>query len=100
MKVPPGEPIVIEGIHGLNDRLTWRIPMNSKFKIYISALTQLNLDLQQSHPHHRQPAYPPDYQGCPDPRIFGLEHYPALAFGASRGRKEYISLSGKCRCYV
>lgn len=44
MKVPEGEPIIIEGIHGLNDRLTWSIPTEQKFKIYISALTQLNID--------------------------------------------------------
>lgn len=44
VRVPKGEPIIIEGIHGLNDRLTWRIPREQKFKIYISALTQLNLD--------------------------------------------------------
>lgn len=43
-RVPPGEPIIIEGIHGLNDRLTWSIPSQQKFKIYISALTQLNID--------------------------------------------------------
>ncbi|MEN6351027.1 MAG: nucleoside kinase, partial [Syntrophomonas sp.] len=43
-KVPPGELIIIEGIHGLNDRLTWCIPAEQKFKIYISALTQLNID--------------------------------------------------------
>ena len=36
--------LLIEGIHGLNDRLTARIPRKQKFKIYISALTQLNLD--------------------------------------------------------
>ena len=36
--------LLIEGIHGLNDRLTERIPARQKFKIYISALTQLNLD--------------------------------------------------------
>ena len=36
--------LLIEGIHGLNDRLTARIPAEQKFKIYISALTQLNLD--------------------------------------------------------
>lgn len=36
--------LVIEGIHGLNDRLTPRIPKEQKFKIYVSALTQLNLD--------------------------------------------------------
>ncbi len=36
--------IIIEGIHGLNDRLTKQIPQINKFKIYISALTQLNID--------------------------------------------------------
>jgi uridine kinase len=36
--------LVIEGIHGLNDALTPRIDRDKKFKIYISALTQLNLD--------------------------------------------------------
>ncbi len=44
LTVPPGEPIIIEGIHGLNDRLTWSIPPEQKFKIYVSALTQLNID--------------------------------------------------------
>jgi len=36
--------IIIEGIHGLNDKLTKQIPQINKFKIYISALTQLNID--------------------------------------------------------
>ncbi len=36
--------LVIEGIHCLNDRLTPQIPPENKFKIYISALTQLNVD--------------------------------------------------------
>jgi len=36
--------LIMEGIHGLNDRLTARIARDSKFKIYVSALTQLNLD--------------------------------------------------------
>ncbi|MDD3899521.1 MAG: nucleoside kinase, partial [Syntrophomonadaceae bacterium] len=43
-RVPLGEPIIIEGIHGLNEHLTWSIPREQKFKIYISALTQLNVD--------------------------------------------------------
>lgn len=43
-RVPAGEPIIIEGIHGLNEHLTWSIPREQKFKIYISALTQLNVD--------------------------------------------------------
>lgn len=36
--------LVIEGIHCLNDRLSYALPKESKFKIYISALTQLNID--------------------------------------------------------
>jgi uridine kinase len=36
--------LVIEGIHGLNDKLSYALPKESKFKIYISALTQLNID--------------------------------------------------------
>ncbi len=36
--------LVIEGIHGLNDKLSYTLPRESKFKIYISALTQLNID--------------------------------------------------------
>lgn len=36
--------LVIEGIHGLNDKLSHLIAPEHKFKIYISALTQLNID--------------------------------------------------------
>ena len=36
--------LIIEGIHCLNDKLTWRLPRENKCKIYISALTQLNID--------------------------------------------------------
>ena len=36
--------LVIEGIHGLNERMSASLPRESKFKIYISALTQLNID--------------------------------------------------------
>lgn len=43
-QVEAGQPIIIEGIHGLNERLTQGIPRSEKFKIYISALTMLNLD--------------------------------------------------------
>lgn len=39
-----GQPIIIEGIHGLNKQLTADIPEEEKFKIYISPLTQLNID--------------------------------------------------------
>ena len=36
--------LVIEGIHALNEQLTCEIPKEDKFKIYISPLTQLNID--------------------------------------------------------
>ena len=36
--------LVIEGIHGLNEKLTSSVPRERKHKVYVSALTQLNLD--------------------------------------------------------
>ncbi len=36
--------LVIEGIHGLNDKMSYALPAESKYKIYISALTCLNID--------------------------------------------------------
>ena len=44
VQVEKNQPIIIEGIHGLNDELTKAIPNNMKYKIYISALTQLAID--------------------------------------------------------
>lgn len=39
-----GDILIVEGIHGLNDKLTAPLPEESKFKIFISALTQINID--------------------------------------------------------
>lgn len=36
--------LVIEGIHGLNEKMSYSLPAESKYKIYISALTALNID--------------------------------------------------------
>lgn len=44
MKLGKEDVLVIEGIHCLNDKLSSSLPTESKFKIYISALTQLNID--------------------------------------------------------
>lgn len=44
MKLDANDILIMEGIHGLNDKLTPLIPNELKFKIYLSALTQLNLD--------------------------------------------------------
>lgn len=44
MKLPENGVLIVEGIHGLNEKLTASIPHDQKFKIYISPLTQINLD--------------------------------------------------------
>ena len=44
MRLNDDEVLVMEGIHCLNDKLTSSIPLSQKYKIYISALTVLNID--------------------------------------------------------
>ena len=44
LQLGPDDILVIEGIHGLNDRLSYSLPAESKFRIYISALTEINID--------------------------------------------------------
>ncbi len=44
MQLGEDDILVIEGIHGLNDKMSYKLPTESKFKIYISALTCLNID--------------------------------------------------------
>ena len=44
LKVALDEPIIIEGIHALNDRMTALIPRHQKFKIFIAPQAQINLD--------------------------------------------------------
>jgi uridine kinase len=44
LKLGKDDILVIEGIHCLNDRLSYTLPQDSKFRVYVSALTQLNVD--------------------------------------------------------
>ncbi len=44
LKIGKDEVLVIEGIHGLNDKLSYAIRPEDKFKIYVSAVTALNID--------------------------------------------------------
>lgn len=44
------QPIIVEGIHGLNERLSSSVHRENKFKIYVSALTQLNIDAHNRIP--------------------------------------------------
>ena len=44
IRIPERGVLLMEGIHNLNDELTRDIPRKDKYKVYVSALTQLNLD--------------------------------------------------------
>ncbi len=44
IQIEPDQPLIVEGIHGLNERLTRAVPRDQKIKIYISALTQISID--------------------------------------------------------
>jgi uridine kinase len=44
LRIEPDQIVLIEGIHGLNPKLTPALPAERKIRIYVSALTQLNLD--------------------------------------------------------
>jgi uridine kinase len=44
LRLEPGQVLICEGIHALNERLSELVPKANKFKIYVSALTQLNVD--------------------------------------------------------
>lgn len=44
IQLKPNQPIIIEGIHGLNDRVSSSIPREEKFKIYVSSLTPLYMN--------------------------------------------------------
>ena len=44
VKLGKNNVLLVEGIHGLNERLTEAVPRDQKYKIYVSALTHLNID--------------------------------------------------------
>lgn len=44
LRLRPGDMLIVEGIHALNPRLTSAVPTDRKFRIYVSALTQLSID--------------------------------------------------------
>ena len=50
LSIAPEQPIIVEGIHGLNEELTRAVPRDEKFKVYISALTPLNIDMHNRIP--------------------------------------------------
>ena len=50
LQLGPEDVLVIEGIHGLNPKMSYSLPDESKYKIYISALTAINIDAHNRIP--------------------------------------------------
>lgn len=50
LKLEKDNVIIIEGIHALNPKLTEMIPANEKFRVYVSALTQIGIDFHNRIP--------------------------------------------------
>lgn len=67
LRVDGDQVLVVEGIHGLNSALSEEIPSELKYRVYVSALTQLQSGWPQPHPH----------DGCA----------PAAAHGARRANR-------------
>ncbi len=91
--------LVIEGIHGLNDKLSYALPKESKFKIYISAFTQLKI-----HEHNRIPTTDGRLirRIVRDARTEELLQRIPLQGGHlyEEAKTEYFSIPGRSRCYV
>ncbi|MCD7716273.1 MAG: nucleoside kinase [Lachnospiraceae bacterium] len=85
----PQDILIIEGIHCLNDRLTYRLDPDHKVKIYISALTQLNID-----EHNRIPTTDGRLirRMVRDARMRGTDVHGTIAMWPSvrRGEEQYI----------
>ncbi len=87
VKLPDRGVVIMEGIHGLNDDLTPKIPAEQKYRIYVSALTQLNLD-----DHNRIPTTDNrlirrlvrDYQFRGHSALETLEMWPSVRRGEDR----------------
>lgn len=87
MSIDDDSVLVIEGIHGLNERLTAEIPGKSKFKIYVSALTSMNID-----DHNRIPTTDNriirrivrDYQFRGSSALSTIKRWPSVRRGEER----------------
>lgn len=85
----PDDILVIEGIHGLNEKTSYALPAESKYKIYISALTNVNID-----EHNRIPTTDGRLlrRMVRDARTRGTDARRTIAMWPSvrRGEEEYI----------
>lgn len=87
--------LVLEGIHCLNDALSYALPKENKFKIYISALTQINIDEHNRIPTTDGPFDPPDRPGCQNKGHFCEKYHRHVAFRAPGRGAEHFPVSGR-----
>jgi len=87
MKIEEDQVLIIEGIHGLNEKLTSTIKREDKFKIYVSALTSMNID-----DHNRIPTTDVrfirrivrDHQFRASPAVETIKRWPSVRRGEVR----------------
>ena len=87
LQLGEGDILVIEGIHCLNDRLSYTLPADSKFKIYISALTQLNIDEHNRIPTDGRTASEKNGAGCQGQEAPRLRRPSACGLLCAGGRR-------------
>ncbi|MBR5795515.1 MAG: hypothetical protein IKY26_05180 [Erysipelotrichaceae bacterium] len=92
--IDKNQPIVIEGIHALNEILTSDIPEEEKFKIYISPLTSLNIDHLNRIPTtdaRMLRRLVRDYQFRGRPASYTIQDWPKVRKGEDQNIFPYIS---------
>ena len=100
MQLRPEQVLVVEGIHGLNPRLTEAVDEQSKFRIYINALTQLCLDNHNSNLYFGH-AFSQTYRPRQTlPRVLGRTNDHELAECSTRRTKMDLSISRSSRRHV
>lgn len=87
LKLAEGQVLVIEGIHGLNPRLTEEVSEDSKFKIYISAITSMRIDKHNRIPTTdlrfiRRIVRDYSFRGCPAETTIDL--WPSVRRGEEK----------------
>ena len=89
-KLGDNDILIIEGIHCLNPKLSEMLSDENKFKVYISALTQLNIDEHNRIPIDRWPADPPPGAGRKNAWGICNENHCHVAFRAQRRGRKYF----------
>lgn len=87
LRLGEGQVIIIEGIHGLNPKLTEEVSESSKFRIYVSAITSMRIDRHNRIPTTdlrfvRRIVRDYAFRGCPAEKTIDL--WPAVRRGEER----------------